>query len=576
MNDTGLLNLIPFAARRRTVLILTIASGILSQAATVASLAIGGWLAGAAATGTSPAKLVPLFCALGAAAIAAGVTRWWQADASHDLAFALIEVLQIGIYDGIERAAPRHVLGHRAGDLASVATMDAELMEWFFAHLLGDYVGAIVVPVAALIGLALVHPLIALALLPFLPLVASVPYWLARRSGEQGNALAAEIAALNADVVEGIQGQRDLAIFGQGRAWLARLAGRTRAVGRAQWAYGRRAGLEQAAIDILLAGAVLAVAATGIWLAGQGDLDMALFPLAIVLAGATLAPLTEVTQTARKIGALRAGAARVLTVFRQQEAVADAGRAPAPAQHALRFEKVGFAYEPGAAPALREVDFAVAAGETVALVGRSGAGKSTCASLLMRFWDVDAGAVRIGGVDVRDLPVATLRRLVSIVPQDIHLFDDTIAANIALGRPEATPAEIERAARAARAHDFVMRLPQGYATSCGERGARLSGGERQRLAIARAFLCDAPVLILDEAASNLDAENERAVQEAIDDLRHNRTVLVIAHRPSTIRSADRIVVLEGGRIAETGRHDALIRRHGAYAQLLAAGPDIHG
>jgi ATP-binding cassette subfamily C protein CydCD len=212
----------------------------------------------------------------------------------------------------------------------------------------------------------------------------------------------------------------------------------------------------------------------------------------------------------------------------------------------------------------------------VALVGRSGAGKSTCASLLMRFWDVDAGAVRIGGTDVRDLPVDSLRRLVSIVPQDIHLFDDTIAANIALGRPEATPAEIERAARAAQAHDFITRLPRGYDTPCGEPGARLSGGERQRIAIARAFLRDAPVLILDEAASNLDAENEQAVQAAIDELRRNRTVLVIAHRPSTIRSADRIVVLEGGRVAESGRHDALIRRHGAYAQLLAAGPDIPG
>jgi len=218
---------------------------------------------------------------------------------------------------------------------------------------------------------------------------------------------------------------------------------------------------------------------------------------------------------------------------------------------------------------LQDASFTLEPGETVALVGRSGAGKTTCANLLLRFWEVEDGAIRIGAHDIRTLPLATLRRLVTVVPQDVYLFNGTIADNIRLGRPDATPAEIERAARLAQAHSFIAALPQGYDTPCGERGTRLSGGQRQRIAIARAFLRDAPILILDEAVSNLDTENEMALQSALNEIRRGRTVMIIAHRPSTIRSAERILMLEHGRIAEEGTDAALMAKNGAYAALLA-------
>jgi len=570
---SGILGLIPLVRSRRGVLMLTILSGILAQAGTLASLGVGAWLTGRAVTGAAPESLVPGFWLLGIVVVVAASARWWQAYISHDFAFALIETLQIGIYDGLERAAPGYVLGRRTGELASVATTDAELMEFFYAHTLADYVGAIVVPFAALVVLFLIHPLAMLTLLPFLPLVASVPFWLARRAGEQGRLVMEKLGLLNAETVEMIQGQRELAIFGRAGDFLTRLMGRTQALAAAQRRYGSRAGLEQAAVDILMALAVLAAAIVAIALVSHGSLDRALFPLVIVLAGGALAPIVEVTQTARKLGELRAGAARVLAIFHQRSAIADRGRNERPQDVTVRFENVGFAYDGGGrGSVLNGIDFTVRPGETVALVGRSGAGKSTCANLLLRFWDTGAGRISIGGRDIRDLPVSVLRKLIAYVPQDVHLFNMTVADNIRLGAPGALTASVERAARLAQAHDFIAALPDGYDTICGERGARLSGGQRQRIAIARALLVDAPILVLDEASSSLDTQNEQALQAAMDDMRRNRAVLVIAHRLSTIRSADRILVLDNGRIVETGTHDGLIRQGGVYAGLVTS-PD---
>jgi subfamily B ATP-binding cassette protein MsbA len=207
----------------------------------------------------------------------------------------------------------------------------------------------------------------------------------------------------------------------------------------------------------------------------------------------------------------------------------------------------------------------------VAIVGRSGSGKTTLANLLPRFYDVSGGAILVDGHDVRDVTLASLRRQIGVVTQDTVLFDDTIAANIAYGMPEARPEAIEAAARAANAHEFIQAQPSGYQTVIGERGQRLSGGQRQRLAIARALLRDAPILVLDEATSSLDSESERLVQDALATLMRNRTCFVIAHRLSTVQRADAIVVLDRGRLVEIGRHDELLARpQGLYARLHRA------
>ena len=234
----------------------------------------------------------------------------------------------------------------------------------------------------------------------------------------------------------------------------------------------------------------------------------------------------------------------------------------------MTLQGVGFTYPTGDAAVLRDIDLEVEPGSVIALVGRSGAGKTTLCNLIARFYDPSEGVIRLDGVDLRDIEVESYRRLLGIVEQDVFLFDGTVAENIAYAARRPTFAEVEHAARVANADEFIEDLPDGYDTLIGERGVRLSGGQRQRLAIARAVLADPTIFILDEATSNLDSKSERLIQSALATLMRGRTSFVIAHRLSTIRSADRILVLEGGAIVEAGSHEELIARDGAYREMV--------
>jgi ATP-binding cassette subfamily B protein len=296
--------------------------------------------------------------------------------------------------------------------------------------------------------------------------------------------------------------------------------------------------------------------------------ELAQFVIYAIMVAGAVGALSEIWgELQRAAGATE----RLVELLQTTDTVADPAE-PVPLRQPvrgdIRFEDVRFRYptRPETA-ALDGVSFHVRPGETVALVGPSGAGKSTILQLILRFYDPDEGVIRLDGIDLRDLARADLRRQIALVPQDPVIFATSARENIRFGRPDATYAEVEAAARAAAAHDFIMALPQGYDTAVGERGMMLSGGQKQRIAIARAILRDAPVLILDEATSALDAESERAVQDAVTRLAQGRTTLVVAHRLATVKQADRILVCDRGKIVATGTHDALVAEGGLYARL---------
>ena len=516
-------------------------------------------------------NLAPWLWGLGLMVPIAAILRWADSWISHDLAYRLLAELRIRLYELLDPLAPAYLVRRRSGDLVSALLSDVELIELFYAHTVSPLFVAILVPGGVLVALGVLAWPLALVLVPFLVGVALTPMLAAQQSSRLGGALRETTGEVTAHAVDSVQGLRTIAAFDYGHTRAMEIGARSQKLGDLKRSFLRWQAVQNAAIDALMGLGALAVMTAGVQLVTDGQLARTFLPLATLLAAASFQPVITIVTVAKELHQTLGAARRFFAVEDEPVAVRDGAMAlpESAATASADFDGVTFAYARTDQPALTDVDFELPPGRTIALVGRSGAGKTTAAHLLLRFWDPQSGQLRVDEHDLRALRLDDLRGLIALVAQDTYLFNASLRDNIRLGRPDASDADVLEAARAANVDEFAQALPEGYDTFIGERGVQLSGGQRQRVSIARALLKDAPVLVLDEATSHLDAVSEAQVRQALDRLSRGRTTLVIAHRLSTIREADEIVVLDEGRVAEHGSHADLIARGGLYARLVA-------
>ena len=489
---------------------------------------------------------------------------------AHDMAYKLLAVMRVELYRKLDALAPAYLLKRRSGDLVALATQDVETIEYFYAHTVAPAFVAVLIPGAVLVTLAVLAWPLALALLPFLAYAAGSPIFGRRRIDTLASTARRALGELGAHTTETIQGLAELMAFEATTRRRDEFMLYVRRYQEMRLHLLHDLSRQTAGLEMATGLGGLAVAAVGAPLVLHGWIAPTMLPLLVLISIAAFLPVSEIAQVGRQLADTIASTRRLHVVHAEPVVITDGPREPAAPTggSTVAFDHVRFTYPGRAHAALADVDFSVPAGATVALVGPSGAGKTTIANLLLRFWDPEQGTIKLDGTDLRDLTLDGLRGRIALVAQDTYLFNNTLEANVRLARPDATREQIETALRQAALADFITGLPEGLATRVGERGVQLSGGQRQRIAIARAFLKDAPILVLDEATSHLDTISEAQVREALDKLMVNRTTIVVAHRLSTIQAADIILVLNAGRVIEAGSHAELTARRGFYARLV--------
>lgn len=519
--------------------------------------------------GTATAAAVAGWCMAALAAYALKIlTFTLSTGTSHSMAYAILEGLRLRLADRFLHAPLGDVENHTIGEIKSMMVDKIENLEPPLAHMIPEGAGHLVLPIVSIIALAVPDPRLALASLVTFPLSFICMGLTFKISGKNFTEYDNSSNRMNSTIVEYIEGIEVIKAFGRAGVSYEKYAKaitdfRTFVV---RWLTSTFATMKLS--FALFPSTLIGTLPTALALANSGSITAHQAALAVMLSMSMVGSLA-------KLEVFSENMRQVQFTVRNLEEFLEMPELPEPAARAeikrtdVELKNVHFSYTGDAADeVLHGVDLRLPEGSFTALVGPSGGGKSTVAKLIARFWDVTSGEITIGGVNVRDMPISQLSEYVSFVTQENFLFRGSLLENIRLGDPNAGDEEVMSAARAAQCEEFISKLPQGYNTPAGEAGKRLSGGERQRIAIARAMLKDAPVIILDEATAYIDPENEDRLQKAIEALTRNKTIIMIARRLKTVRHADRILVIDHGRIVQQGKHEELIAEPGIYADFI--------
>src|SRR5277367_253253 len=557
---------------------LAILIGLAAAAFGIARFTLLGTMLSRVFAGSGFASVAIAAVGVAIAVVMRGLLDYCRTLIAHRTAAKVQTDLRGRLYDKIAELGPAWFAGERTGGVMLSVVDGVEQLQTFFGQYVPQVCVAALTPIAIFLFIVWWDVPVATVMLVAALVTLVAPTAWNKIEGGRGHVRNQAMKGFGSEFLDAVQGLPTLKAFGQSTAYGKRLAERARLLSDTTMKVLSTSVMTRGITDAGIAIGAAVALGLGVWRVSHGEMSITALLIVLMAGTEVFRPLRDLRSVLHQ-GMVGQSAAAGITALLESEPLVPP--AAANASHrtlapTIEFDRVCFAYPGGRQPAHNALSFTVAAGEQIGIVGPSGSGKSSVARLLLRLFDPQSGSVKIGGRDLRELDPETLRAQIAIVHQDTYLFHGTVEDNLRLGRPDATVQELEQAARDANAHEFILALPQGYQTILGERGVNLSGGQRQRLAIARALLRDSPILILDEALSSVDAENEAVIQEAIDRLSQGRTTLVLAHRLSSVIGADRILVLDHGRIAEEGSHAELIRRDGPYRRLMGAQAEERG